>query len=146
MSFFSKNPIGKEQAAIIVDAIRQAEKNTSGEVRVHAEFHCKSDVVKRAVEVFEKLEMHKTEARNGVLIYVAVSDHVFAIIGDEGINNKVPENFWNEVKDEMASRFRSNQLIEGITYGVLQAGEKLKAYFPYQSDDKNELSDEVSFG
>jgi len=146
VGFFSKNPIDKEKAAIIVDAIRQAEKNTSGEVRVHAEFHCKGDAVKRAVEIFEKLEMHKTDLRNGVLIYVAVSDHVFAIIGDEGINSKVPENFWNEVKDEMANHFKNKQLIEGITYGVLQAGEKLKTFFPYQGDDKNELNDELSFG
>jgi uncharacterized membrane protein len=146
VGFFSKNPISQEQATIIVDAIRQAEQNTSGEVRVHAEFRCKGDAVKRAVEIFEKLEMHKTSQRNGVLIYIAVTDHVFAIIGDEGINNKVSENFWNDVKDEMTIRFQNKQLIEGIVYGVLQAGEKLKAFFPYQQDYKNELNDEVSFG
>lgn len=146
MSIFSKNPITKEQAAKIVGSIQQAEKNTSGEIRVHVDFKCKGDVLQTAAAYFEKLNMHKTNERNGVLIYVATTDHVFAIIGDEGINKKVPENFWNDVKDGMLDLFKQNRLVEGICYGVAQAGEKLKLFFPYRNDDKNELSDEVTFG
>ncbi len=143
---FSKNPIDGKPAEQIVSAIREAEKNTSGEIRVHAEFHCKVEPMQRAIEVFNELEMHKTAARNGVLIYVAITDHVFAIIGDEGINKVVGDNFWCEAKDEMLVHFKRNEIAEGICKGVLLTGEKLKAFFPYSNDDKNELSDEISFG
>lgn len=146
MGLLSKNAISEEKATIVRNAIQSAELNTSGEVRVHVDFKCKGDVIEHAIAVFHNLEMHKTAARNGVLIYVAVDDHVFAIIGDEGINKVVPDNFWNDVKDGMAALFKQNKLVEGICYGVEKSGEKLKEFFPYQRDDKNELSDDISFG
>ncbi len=130
----------------IKNAIRAAELYTSGEVRVHIEKHCKGDVLDRAAYIFEKLEMHKTELRNGVLFYLAVEDRKFAILGDAGINKKVPENFWEAIKKEMLTQFKEGNFTKGISEGIMQAGEQLKTHFPYQQDDVNELPDEISFG
>jgi len=130
----------------IKNAIRAAELNTSGEIRVHIEKHCREDVLDRAAYIFKKLEMHKTELRNGVLFYLAVDDRKFAILGDAGINQKVPEDFWEEIKEKMAEKFKEGLFAEGLSQGIRMAGEQLKAHFPYQEDDVNELSDEISFG
>lgn len=139
-SFFSK-----EERQKIVAAIKEAELNTSGEIRVHIENHCKGQVLDRAAATFKKLKMERTTSRNGVLIYLATKDHKFAIIGDEGINRVVEREFWNDIKDDMSQLFKSNRFTEGIIKGILRCGEKLKTYFPYQKDDINELSDEISF-
>lgn len=136
----------EENKLQITNAIRTAESNTSGEIRVHIEKHCKEDVLDRAAFIFEKLKMHKTELRNGVLFYLAIEDHKFAILGDSGINQKVPDNFWEEIKEEMARNFREGNFTEGLSSGIRKAGEQLKQHFPYQQDDVNELSDEISFG
>jgi uncharacterized membrane protein len=130
----------------IENAIRAAELNTSGEIRVHVEKHCREDVLDRAAYIFEKLQMQKTELRNGVLFYLAIEDHKFAILGDAGINQKVQDNFWEEIKDEMASFFKEGNFTGGLSNGILKAGEQLKIHFPYQTDDVNELPDEISFG
>jgi len=130
----------------IVNAIRQSEKNTSGEIRVHIEDRCKGDVLDRASNVFAMLKMHKTELRNGVLFYLALKDHYFAVLGDAGINAAVPDDFWESVKDAMAQHFSKGEFSEGIAVGVTMAGEKLKQHFPYQKDDINELPDDISFG
>lgn len=130
----------------IINAIRVAETNTSGEIRVHIEKFCKDNVLDRAAYIFEKLEMHKTKLRNGILFYVAFEDHKFAILGDAGINEKVAENFWDETKELVLDKFKQGHFAEGISKGVIKAGEQLKAYFPYEEDDVNELSDEISFG
>lgn len=135
-----------EQQDTIVNAIKTAELNTSGEIRVHVENHCKGDVLDRSVVVFNMLKMKETATRNGVLIYLAVADRKFAIIGDEGINRLVEHDFWNDVKDEMTRCFREGDFTGGVTSGILHVGEKLKAFFPYQSDDVNELPDDISFG
>lgn len=136
----------EENKLQITNAIRVAETNTSGEVRVHIEKHCKDDVLDRAAYIFAKLEMHKTKLRNGVLFYLAFDDHKFAILGDAGINQKVPENFWNEIKETVLEEFKQGHFAEGISNGIIMAGEQLKMHFPYQKDDLNELSDEISFG
>jgi uncharacterized membrane protein len=136
----------KEDKEKIVEAIKSAEKNTSGELRVHLENSLKGDVLDRAAFLFQKLGMHNTEKRNGVLFYLAVKDRKFAIIGDAGINAVTPENFWDEIKDRMVSCFIKDNFAEGLIHGIDMAGEALKKYFPYQSDDVNELSDEISFG
>lgn len=143
---FERSPFTKEQETRIIAAIKEAELNTSGEVRIHVEKHCKGDAYEQAVQVFEKLGMTATELRNGVLIYLAISDHKFAIIGDQGINEKVPENFWETTKDLMKGHFAQGNLVEGVVEGITDAGMQLKKYFPYQTDDKNELSDEISYG
>lgn len=143
----AEEQFSSEQKRKVKEAIQQAELNTSGEIRVHLENHCKTEnVLDRAAQVFAQLKMHETKARNGVLIYMAVKDHRFAIIGDAGINQKVGDGFWDETKEKMLAKFKSGQLAQGLIEGILCAGEKLKAHFPYQSNDKNELSDDISFG
>lgn len=136
----------EESKLKIRNAIRTAELNTSGEIRVHVEKHCKGDVLDRAAYIFGKLKMHKTELRNGVLFYLAVEDHKFAILGDAGINAVAPENFWDTIKEKMAEHFAVGNFSAGLKEGILMAGLALKSHFPYQEDDINELSDEISFG
>ena len=138
--FFSR-----EEQQKIISAIKEAELNTSGEIRVHIENRCKGETLERAAEIFYELKMHHTSARNGILFYLAVKDRKFAIIGDEGINRNVEHDFWNDIKDEMTSMFKEGQFTEGLVAGILKCGNKLKQYFPYQEDDVNELSDEISF-
>ncbi|NEN23786.1 TPM domain-containing protein [Cryomorpha ignava] len=136
----------KAQQKQVTDAITQAELNTSGEIRLHIEATCKEDVLDRAAFIFKKLEMHKTELRNGVLFYLSVEDHKLAILGDGGINAKVPKNFWHEIKDHLISQFGNGKYAEGISEGIIMAGEQLKQQFPHQTDDVNELSNEISYG
>lgn len=130
----------------IANAIRVAEMNTSGEIRLHIEKYCKGDVLDQATYVFEKLEMHKTQLRNGVLFYLAVEDHKFAILGDAGINQKVSKDFWEKTKELVLSKFKEGNITEGLTNGILMAGEQLKEHFPYLTEDKNELTNDISFG
>ena len=130
----------------IIKSIENAELNTSGEIRLHVEDTCKINPIDRAIEIFEKLEMHKTELHNGVLFYLATKDKKIAVIGDKGINDIVTENFWDDVKNEIINQFKNNQFTEGICKGIEMAGEKLKIHFPFQSDDTNELSNDISFG
>ena len=134
-----------EQQATVVDAVRLAEKGTSGEIRVHIDEDCTGDPVKRAEEVFVKLGMHKTQLRNGVLIYLACNSKVFAIVGDKGINDVVPENFWDDVAKDMSEHFRAGDFTGGLSQAALMVGEKLKSFFPYMEDDVNELPDEISY-
>ncbi|MBC5620599.1 MULTISPECIES: TPM domain-containing protein [Butyricimonas] len=135
----------KEQKEAMVAAIQKAEKDTSGEIRVHIENRSKIEVLDRAADVFAELKMHKTALRNGVLIYVALLDHKLAILGDAGINSKVPTGFWDSIKTNMVEKFKQGAITEGICEAVITAGEQLKAYFPYQEDDVNELPDDISF-
>ena len=139
--FFSK-----EEKQKIIRAIEEAEKNTSGEIRVHIEKDCKTEVLDRAAYIFEKLKMHKTKLRNGVLFYLALEDRKFAILGDAGINKVTPDNFWEDIKTNMLTYFKEGKFADGLVKGILMAGEKLKKHFPYQQDDVNELSDDISFG
>lgn len=135
----------QEQKNAMISAIQQAEKDTSGEIRIHIENQTKKEVLDRATEVFAELKMHKTALRNGVLIYVAVEDKKLAILGDAGINAKVPGDFWDEIKNHMVEKFKAGQVCEGICEAVLKAGQVLKTDFPCQEDDVNELPDEISF-
>lgn len=134
-----------EQKEAMVRAIEEAEKATSGEIRIHIENRAKQTVLDRAAQVFAELKMHKTALRNGVLVYVALEDRQLAILGDAGINVKVPADFWDEIKNRMVEKFRKGEFCEGICEAVLAAGQELKNYFPYQTDDVNELPDEISF-
>lgn len=137
----------EENKQKILAAIQAAEKTTSGEVRVHIERRVKKEsALDRAVEVFYKLGMEATKLRNGVLVYVALEDRQFAILGDQGIHEKVGDNFWDTEKDRMAAYFQQGDIIGGIVYFIEQIGEKLKTYFPYQEGDVNELSDDISVG
>ena len=141
------NIITKDEEQLLLEAIRKAEARTSGEIKVHLEPSCAKDVLDRAVEVFAQLEMHKTRQRNGVLFYVTFEAHKFAVLGDEGINSKVPENFWDHVKEVVLQHFKEKKYAEGLSLGILMAGDQLKALFPYdQATDINELPDDISFG
>ena len=139
-SFFTK-----EQQAHILNAVKEAELETSGEVRVHIETTCYEDVLDRAAWVFKKLGMHRTVERNGVLFYLAVDDRKFAIIGDAGINSRVPAGFWDEVSDLMTKNFREGKFTDGLSEGIIRAGKQLKRHFPHRKNDINELSDDISF-
>jgi len=140
------NFFSKEEKEKIKSAVQKAETSTSGEIRVHIDNNCKEDVMDRASWWFAKLEMQKTEQRNGVLFYLAVKDKKFAILGDAGINAVTPEDFWENIKGKMVEHFQEEAFTEGLSQGILMAGEALQSHFPYQDDDVNELSDEISFG
>lgn len=140
-----KNFFTKEQQNLITKSISEAEKNTSGEIRVHLEMDCKVDAKTRAIEVFDQLKMGQTNLRNGVLFYLALNDKKFAVIGDSGINEIVPINFWDSIRDEAIQNFKQNKFSEGLIIGITMTGEKLKAHFPYQPNDENELSNDISF-
>lgn len=142
----SEYKLSKEEEEAIVLAIQKAENNTSGEIRVHIESTSKKDPMERAQDVFYELKMNQTEAQNGVLFYLAISDHNFAIIGDKGIDKVVPQDFWNSTKDLVISEFKKGDFANGLIKGIHEAGVKLKEFFPYQSDDVNELPDEISKG
>lgn len=146
MGVTAKNFFSAEEKKAIKGAVEEAEKNTSGEIRVHIENNCKGEVLDRAAYLFKQLGMEKTELRNGVLFYLAINNRQFAILGDRGINVGVPEKFWDEIAQMMTENFKEGKFTEGLEQGILKAGEQLKEHFPYQKDDVNELSDEISFG
>lgn len=135
----------KEEQEIIA-AIKIAEKNTSGEIRVHIEASTEKNHDERTLEVFHLLKMNNTKDENAVLIYVAVKDKKFVIYGDKGINKVVPTGFWNSTKNAIQNHFKEGNFKQGIVDGILKAGEELKAHFPWQIDDENELSNEISKG
>lgn len=130
----------------IIEAIAKAELRTSGEIKLHVESRCWFSPIGRAKKVFELLEMHRTEEKNGVLIYIAMHSKKFAIIGDSGINAKVGQGFWDSTKALMQNDFRHGNFFAGVMKGIEHAGEKLSLHFPYQSSDQNELSNDISYG
>lgn len=141
-----ENFLTQEEEQLIVEAIRVAEKETSGEIRVHIEKTTSKVPYDRALEVFNELGMDATELKNGVLFYFAVADKNFVICGDKGINEVVATDFWDTTKDAMATQFKAGNFKQGIVDGILSAGEQLQKYFPYQEGDTNELSNEISKG
>ena len=113
---------------------------------MHIENYCKQEVLEQAGKVFSSLKMHKTQLRNGVLFYVAIKDRQFAILGDVGINQLVSDDFWDNTKSLVLDKFKAGSFCDGLVTGIESAGNQLKEFFPYQDDDINELSDEISFG
>ena len=134
----------KEERQSIESAIAEAELRTSGEIRIHIETHCPSEPRERALRTFRLLGMRKTACRNAVLIYVACNSRKVAVIGDKGINDVVPRGFWKDVVDLLTASFSREEYAEGLRSAVHLVGEKLSKFFPYQSNDVNELSDEIS--
>lgn len=132
----------KEQ---ITEAIKSAESESSGEIRVHIEYYCRVEPLMRAKAVFELLGITNTREKNGTLIYIAVGDRKLAVIGDSGINDRVSPEFWERVEKQIEEELRHSRFCRGICLGVELLGEKLKELFPHRSDDVNELSDELSF-
>lgn len=137
-----------EEKQSIIDAVRNAEQRTSGEVRVFVESRCRYvNAIDRAVEIFENLQMQKTELRNATLVYVAVKDRQLAVFGDEGIHQKVGNEYWANEVMKMIHAFNRDNIAEGISRCVLNIGEALATHFPYdKSTDKNELPDDIVFG
>jgi len=133
-----------EEEQEIINAIQEAEQNTSGEIRIHIERGSKKDAFDRAKEVFHLLKMDNTKLQNGVLIYLAIENRTFAICGDKGINDVVAPDFWDSTKDVMQSHFKKKNFKKGLIEGVLKAGEQLQKYFPWEKGDVNELSDDIS--
>ena len=135
----------EEQEEKIVNAIRIAEKNTSGEIRVHIEKSTSKNPIERAKEVFYYLKMDETKDKNGVLFYLAVHDKKFAVLGDIGINKKVPKDFWLSITNTVLNEFKKGNYAIGLEKGILETGKKLKEFYPYHKDDINELTDEISY-
>lgn len=135
----------EQEQELIANAISEAEKATSGEIRIAVDKHCEGDPLEKATSYFEKLGMEKTSRHNGVLIYLAYIDHKFAIIGDSGINKVVPEDFWETTKVAMGAHFSGGNLVQGIIAGIMLAGEKLATFFPFEGGDINELPNEIIF-
>ena len=146
MSIWKWEPLNPNQERQVQETIAAAELNTSGEIRVHIDKWCKTDPLFKAKNLFGHLKMNETKGRNGVLIYVAMKEKKFAIVGDVGINTRVPVGFWDTTKDKMKARFAEGELVAGICEGIAEAGHQLKAFFPYESDDENELPNEISYG
>lgn len=134
-----------KQQKKIVEAIQKAERNTSGEIRVHIDADSSQDHVETSIAVFHSLKMNETKHRNGVLFHLCPKDHNFTIIGDIGINEVTPDDFWDEIKSTVISKFKKGKYAKGLTKGIKMAGEALQEHFPYQNEDKNELPDEISW-
>ncbi len=145
LKFFKKKLLTPQQEKQLIDVIKLAEQKTSGEIRVHIESKCEGDVTQRAKEIFKKLNMTNTKDSNGILFYLALHSKKFAIWGDEGIHEKVNQQFWDDITKVCTTNFAANLLIEGLEDGINMCGEKLKLHFPIQMDDTNELSDEISY-
>ncbi|MFV0531187.1 MAG: TPM domain-containing protein [Flavobacteriales bacterium] len=140
----AENFLNTEEEKQIIETIQQAERLTSGEIRVHIDQYTDKTQIERAQEVFYLLKMNETRDKNGILFHISIKNKAFSIIGDEGIDKKVPLNFWNDVKDQMTILFKKGCYTEGLIKGIQMAGESLQHYFPYQKDDINELPDEIS--
>ncbi|WP_299103409.1 TPM domain-containing protein [uncultured Winogradskyella sp.] len=136
--------LSAEDEERIVEAIRNAEKNTSGEIRVHIEKHCSKDIFEHTLEVFHYLKMDNTKQQNGVLIYVAVEDKSFMIYGDKGINTVVDADFWNSTRDIITTQFKKGNFVGGLIDGINKAGKELSTHFPWLHDDTNELENSIS--
>jgi|SRR5436853_3304559 len=136
----------EEEHSRIIASVKEAEKETSGEIRIFIEPRCKVEILDRAAFIFEQLGIHNTKHRNGVLFYIAHDDKQFAILGDAGINTVVGDNFWDNIKAGMQKHFAEGKFAEGLINGIKETGEALKKYFPAEADDTNELPDEITLG
>ena len=143
--FYPEKFIGKEDEGRLMASIREAEKNTSGEICVHFQKKIRVPVLDAALKTFKTLKLDQTASKNGVLIFIVPSSRQFAILGDKGINDVVPENFWDDIILDLQSFFKADKMVDGLCLNIEKIGEKLKAHFPYQNNDVNELPDEISY-
>jgi uncharacterized membrane protein len=141
-----ENFLSANDEETVIEAIRIAEEKTSGEIRVHIEQNCDSDVFEHAMEIFHYLKMDNTKLQNGVLIYVAVDKKEFVIYGDKGINDLVGNDFWNTTRDLIASHFKKGEFTQGLAQGIKKAGDVLSTHFPWLSNDTDELDNTLSKG
>ena len=138
--------LSDDDLAAIARAVAEAERHTSAEVRVHLDHSCEGDALQQAIKVFEKLGMHKTAARNGVLVYISVTDRKLAVIGDKGIHERVGEAYWQGLVAAVLLRMRQQQARDGLIHAIAELGRELGRHFPRRPGDNNELSDQVSLG
>lgn len=143
--FFKKPLVSAADDARLIKAIKSAEGQTSGEIRIHIDKICKGDPLDECKKKFAELNMHQTKDRNGILFYLALESRSFAVWGDEGIHQKVSDEFWKSITDCAIGHFKNNELITGIEKSVELCGEKLKLHFPLATDDKDELSNTISY-
>lgn len=141
----AKNFFSEEEKTLIIDAIQKAEKSTSGEIRIHLENFCFGNEVKRAQRVFTNLKMHQTKERNGVLIYLAIKSKKVAVIGDEGIHQKLGDKYWQDLVQQLIAKLKANKKAEGLAESILECGRQLSTFFPHQANDSNELSNSISY-
>lgn len=141
----ARNFFDKEQQQMLVNAIVSAELKTSGEIRLHLNNFCFGNELKAAQKVFKKLSMHKTNERNGVLIYVSVLSRKIAVFGDEGIHQKLGNTYWQNIIENLIEKFRQNKKAEALSDCIVDLGEQLGKYFPRNSDDVNELPNTISY-
>ncbi|MEN9346344.1 MAG: hypothetical protein RLZZ60_1813 [Bacteroidota bacterium] len=146
MSLFNKPFFSPQEAEAIQQSIVEAERLSSGEIRVHIDRNCKGNVLDKAQAVFTKLGMQSTQLRNGVLIYLVPKQKLMAIIGDVGIHEKVGQDFWDNIYLQMKTDFAKEQYCEGLQTAVLSVGKALQTHFPIQDNDQNELSNTISYG
>ncbi|MDI1355166.1 MAG: TPM domain-containing protein [bacterium] len=135
----------KQEQELLIKAIGEAEMNTSGEIRLHLENFCSGNEVKAAWKIFVRLDMHRTKERNGILIYIATMSRKIAVIGDEGIHQKLGDKFWEKLVLDLISHFKSDKRAEALAESIIECGKQLGHFFPRQNDDKNELSDSISY-
>jgi uncharacterized membrane protein len=143
--FYPGKFIEPEEEGRLIQSIRSAEKNTSGEICVHFQKKINKPVLESALKAFKTLKMDQTAKKNGVLIFIVPSAKQFAILGDKGINDVVPENFWDDIIEDLKGYFRSGNMVDGLCINIEKIGIKLQEHFPYQKDDVNELPDEISY-
>lgn len=141
----ARNFFTASEQQLLVDAIAKAEQLTSGEIRLHIENFCFGSELNGAVKVFKKLNMHQTQERNGILIYLAVVSRKVAIIGDEGIHQKLGQEFWEKISGNLIAEFKANKKAGALAAAIVECGEQLGKYFPVKDDDRNELSNSISF-
>ncbi|MCD6016886.1 MAG: Psb32 and founding protein of phosphatase [Bacteroidetes bacterium] len=142
---FKKKLLSSEDEERLIKAIHDAENKTSGEIRVHIEATCKGDALEACKKLFADLKMDQTKDRNGILFFLAIESRAFAVWGDEGIHKKVTDEFWELITECAISYFKHHDLIGGLEKSVEMCGEKLQLYFPLEHDDKDELSNEISY-
>jgi len=138
--------LSADDLAVIARAVAEAERHTSAEVRVHLDHSCDGDALQQAIKVFERLGMHRTAERNGVLVYISVTDRKLAVIGDKGIHERVGEAYWQGLVAAVRERLRQQQSRDGLIHAIAELGRELSRHFPRRPDDKNERSDNVSLG
>ena len=142
---FKKRLLSLSEEETLTKAIKQAEEKTSGEIRVHVTETCKGDPVEECKRLFFELKMHETKHRNGILFYLALKSRTFAVWGDEGIHEKVKDEFWQSISAAAINEFKHNRLASGLEKAVTLCGEKLKLHFPVEVNDTNELSNDISY-
>jgi len=136
--------LGPDDESRVLQAIRLAETGTTGEIRVCLASQPIQDVQARARQAFERLGMHQTRDRNGVLLYIAPACRSLAILGDDAIHARCGDAFWHHIADDLSAEFARNAVVPGLVRAITELGEVLARHFPRQPGDTNELPDSIA--